>query len=316
MRKTRLLYRRLIEGHLNDERVVLSNSNQSLTFQQIDKKTAQYCAFFQKMGIKRGDRIVVKDDYPLNTVLILLACISEGYIFVPISSTVTKEMEQRIIKSCQPTIIVNSKEELPDFEVIQRRRELCEKDTLVYIIYTSGTEGIPKGVVASQKQILFCTDSINKRLENGVQDRILCCLPLSFDYGLYQVFLAFFSGAKLYVECGNILQRIPYFLSKWDITAFPTIPTVANLLVKTDMIKKEQFPKLRYISFTGEILTPALINEIEQIFSSARVIPMYGLTECKRVAIMPKGYSEKVRAGSCGIPLDGVDVFQKNIHSI
>lgn len=142
---------------------------------------------------------------------------------------------------------------------IEDRKQYPE-DTLVYIIYTSGTEGTPKGVCGSQKQILFCSDAINRRLGNNPEDRILCSLPLTFDYGLYQVFLSFLSGARLYLSSGEVLQRIPYLLKKWKITAFPALPTMAALLVRTGFLNHADDFSLRYISFTGDVLPLSLIR--------------------------------------------------------
>ncbi len=99
----------------------------------------------------------------------------------------------------------------------------------------------------------------------------------------------------------------------WEITAFPTIPSVANIMMKTGMLREGDYPKLRYITFTGEILQVSLIRSLEERFPGIRVIPMYGLTECKRVSVMPEGREDKVRAGSCGLPLDGVRVWLEKV---
>ena len=72
--------------------------------------------------------------------------------------------------------------------------------------------------------------------------------------------------------------------------------------------KKEYFPFLRYICSTGEVLEVELIKEVHKALPEAEIIPMYGLTECKRVSVMPPGRWDKIMAGSCGLPLDGVEV--------
>jgi len=311
-----LLYRKLIEDHLNDNKVIISDENRNLTYAQIHEKVAQYCAFFQRKNLKQGDRIVVIDNNPVNTAIVLLACIAGGYIFVPVNSALGDEDRAYIEADCCPALKLDEEiNEAERGEKVLEKRKLWPKETEVYIIYTSGSEGIPKGVTGSQKQVFFCCEGINQRLKNDKSDRILCCLPLSFDYGMYQVFLALFSGAHLYLETGKILQKIPYFLDKWKITAFPTIPTVANILVKTGMLRGMTLSELRYISFTGEVLSTNLIGELKEILPEVRIIPMYGLTECKRVAVMPEGCEEKVRKGSCGLPLSGVKVWLESVDS-
>ena len=310
-----MLYWRLIESHLADSRIVISNGSQEYTFRQLHARARSYGIFFCNRGLKAGDRVLIVDREPLETVVLLLACISEGLVFVPVNRHMGINERNEIVKSCSPALILDGTVDLEvawDEDTYIGDRKQYPKDTPVYIIYTSGTEGRLKGVCGSQKQILFCCDAINRRLENNPEDRILCSLPLTFDYGLYQVFLAFLSGAQLYLSSGEMLQRIPYLLKKWKITAFPTLPTMASLLVRTGFLEHVDDFCLRYISFTGEVLPLSLIQTLRKALPRTLVIPMYGMTECKRVAVMPAERTDKVMAGSCGLPLDGVKVWLVN----
>ena len=312
-----MLYWRLIESHLADPRIVISNGSREYTFRQLHARVRSYGVFFRSRGLKAGDRVLIEDREPLETVVLLLACISEGMVFVPVSRHISTEERNEIVKSCSPALIIDSgeasaAEESWEETACAEDRKKYPKDTPVYIIYTSGSKGMPKGVCGSQKQILFCCDAINRRLGNNPEDRILCSLPLTFDYGLYQIFLAFLSGAQLYLSSGEVLQRIPYLLKKWKITAFPALPTMAALLVRTGFLDHADDFSLRYISFTGEVLPLSLIQTLREALPRTSVIPMYGMTECKRVAVMPAGRTDKVMAGSCGLPLDGVKVWLVN----
>ena len=67
----------MIEEHIDDERVVLSDGQTEMTFQQMHERAAQYCAVFHRMKLERGDRVLVMSvDLP-ETVIILLACIAD-----------------------------------------------------------------------------------------------------------------------------------------------------------------------------------------------------------------------------------------------
>lgn len=312
-----MLYKRMIEDNLDEtERVRMSNGKQELSLRGIHERVMRYWTFLKKKGVQIGDRILIINNDPMNTALIALACIAGGYIFVPVSGSVDTELRNEIVQDCEPKLILDSKERISfddTYAWTNEKRQLLPVSTLVYIIYTSGTEGNPKGVVASQKQIIFCCDAINERLDNCETDRILCCLPLTFDYGLYQVFLALFSGAVIYLEQMNVIQKLPYLLKKWSITAFPVIPTIANLMVKAGMFNDIGSLKLRYISFTGEVLTVQLIKELMKLLPGTRIVPMYGMTECKRVSIMPVNREDKVLEGSCGLPLNGTHVYLNDI---
>ena len=71
---------------------------------------------------------------------------------------------------------------------------------LAAIIYTSGSTGDPKGVMLTHRNMLTAATSITTYLENVEDDVILGVLPLAFDYGLYQMIMAFRTGARLVLE--------------------------------------------------------------------------------------------------------------------
>lgn len=301
-----MLYRRLIEDHIDDPGIVLSNGTQDYTIRQIHEAVKGYRSIFREHHLRKGDRVAVVDSDPVRVAFTLLGCIAEGCICVPLSDCLDPDSRREILESCTPALLIDSGP--PAVQSVGDTRVLQTEDTAVYLIYTSGSTGTPKGVIGCQKQIFFCCKAILSRLELGRSDRVLCSLPLSFDYGMYQIFLALFSGAFLFLDDSRMLQQIPYLLRRQAITVFPTIPTVGNLLLKTTCLCADTAPDLRSITFTGELLPLPLIQEFYVRLPMTRLVPMYGLTECKRICVMPPGREDKILAGSCGRPLDGVAV--------
>lgn len=308
-----MLYRRLIEDHINDPGIVLSDGMREYTVQQIHEAVRGYRALFREHRLKKGDRVAVVDSDPVQAAFTLLACIAEGCICVPLSGCLDPDSRQEILENCTPALVVDGGP--PTVSSADEARVLQTEDTAVYLIYTSGSTGAPKGVIGCQKQIFFCCEAILSRLELGRSDRVLCSLPLSFDYGMYQLFLTLFSGAFLFLDDSGMIQQIPYLLRRQAITVFPTIPTVGNLLLKMTELCADTAPALRYITFTGEVLPVPLIREFYARLPMTHLVPMYGLTECKRVCVMPLGREDKVLAGSCGLPLDGVAVCLEHMDA-
>lgn len=307
-----MLYHKLIEDHLDQTDWIVTDGSLHFTYLQLHQQAMCYREWLLSKGLVRGDRVVVVDVDPIYTLLLLLACIAEGFLFVPINPKADQWMRAEILRDCTPKIVIEDKMTPECSSCAEYKRRLCPDDTPAYLIYTSGTEGLPKGVVAQQNQIDFCCAAINQRLQNTKEDRILCTLPLSFDYGLYQIFLSLLSGAKLYFNSGNTLQRIPFLLREWRITALPIIPSAMNLLLHARLLGEKDVFFLRYISFTGETLPIALLHRLKELLPRTKLVGMYGMTECKRVSITPLDREDKVFSGSCGSPLDGVSVWLRN----
>jgi acyl-CoA synthetase (AMP-forming)/AMP-acid ligase II len=299
-----LLFKKLIEDHLSDK-VILRYESDNYTYKELYEMSLSLGSWFINKGAVCGDRIMVSCVRPSDTVIALLACLAYGLIFVPVEQGNSRE-ESHIIDDSGAKIVYRGEHH---DNVISKPREAQSAETVGYIIYTSGSTSVSKGVVAPLRAIDYCIEAINKRLNNHENDRILSRLPLSFDYGLYQVFLSLCFGAQItLMDSEDSILTIPKIATANGITILPVVPTLLAALLRARLLKGEYFPYLRYISSTGEVLDTRLILSVYEALPNVEIIPMYGLTECKRVSIMPPNRKDKILAGSCGLPLDGMEV--------
>jgi len=171
--------------------------------------------------------------------------------------------------------------------------EIIDVD-LASIIYTSGSTGFPKGVVLTHRNMVSAADSIIEYLENTCDDIIFNVLPLSFDYGLYQVLMSFKFGGTVVLEKSFIFPHHALNRMKEEkATGFPIVPTIANILLRLKDLKKYELSSLRYITNTAQKLPRKTIFGLMEALPHVRIFSMYGLTECKRVSYLPP---EKLKA--------------------
>src|SRR5579871_745021 len=191
-------------------------------------------------------------------------------------------------------------------------RERCSRQNidldLAALIYTSGSTGQPKGVMMTHLNIVSAATSIISYLGNVPEDIILNLLPLSFDYGLYQLLMTFKIGGTLVLEQSftypyAILEK----LMREEVTGFPIVPTVASILLQLNLANYD-FPHLRYITNTAAVLPVEHIRRLRQLFPKVSLFSMYGLTECKRVSYLPPAQLD-IRPGSVGRGMPNEEVY-------
>jgi long-chain acyl-CoA synthetase len=179
---------------------------------------------------------------------------------------------------------------------------------LACLIYTSGSTGEPKGVMSDHSNVVFAASSITEYLENTDDDIVINVLPLSFDYGLYQLLMVFKFGGTLVLERSfaypaAILKK----MEEEHVTGFPGVPTIFAMLLQMDLSPYD-LSSLRYITNTAAALPPSHIQQLRQKFPWAKLYSMYGLTETKRTLYLPPSQLDH-RPGSVGIAIPGTEVW-------
>ncbi len=182
---------------------------------------------------------------------------------------------------------------------------------LASLIYTSGSTGEPKGVMSTHANVVFAASSIIQYLENTPEDIVINVLPLSFDYGLYQLMMVFKFGGTLVLERSfaypaAVLRRI----EQEQVTGLPGVPTLFAMLLQMDLSRFD-LSSLRYLTNTAAALPVEHIHRIREAFPWARLYSMYGLTECKRTLYLPPEELDR-RPGSVGIAIPGTEVWIEN----
>lgn len=180
---------------------------------------------------------------------------------------------------------------------------------LATLIYTSGSTGEPKGVMSSHGNMVAVSRSIVQYLENTQDDIILNVLPLSFDYGLYQVLMAFMFGGTVVLERSflypvRILERI----EAEKVTGFPIVPTMAAMILKIQNLSAFNLSSLRYITNTAAALPVDYVRRLRVLLPHVKIYSMYGLTECKRVSYLPPEEIDR-RPASVGKAIPNSEVF-------
>ena len=321
------------------DKTALYFGDDAYSYSQLHRYSRNLAAFFRKNGIKKGDRVITYLENNPETVISIFGTLLAGGAFAVVNQTIKSNKFLYILKNCSPAFIItdNSKIEmlnelkkqtdLPPILTIDKDaqsaipfHEIIEQDSqppdprtidldLAAIIYTSGSTGDPKGVTLTHRNMVTAARSITQYLENVTSDIVLCVLPLSFDYGLYQVLMSFlFSGTVVLEKKFGYPFKLIKLIQSRRITGLPCVPTMMAIFLQMEGLEKKNLTYVRYISNTGAALPPSFIPRLKKIFPNARVYSMYGLTECKRVAYLPPDLIGK-KPDSVGIAMPNTEVY-------
>ncbi|MFV2013626.1 MULTISPECIES: class I adenylate-forming enzyme family protein [unclassified Micromonospora] len=300
-------------------RTAVVDSAGAWTYKELQDASRAAAAWLAGKDVGRGDRVVVKATADRRVVALLYGCSRLGAVIVPVAKTLTPFQLAQIVGDAEPKLVVG----FPELDLCGRTLDMVwaevgacaaapdggsapdPADPLV-LFYTSGSTAAPKAVIAPHRQIAFAAAAIQDRLLYRADDTVFCRLPLNFDYGLFQVFLSVLTGAAVVLAGPDDDTRLAVEIERHGATVVPVVPALASMLVR---LLRRSGPNrtVRLLTNTGEDLPRATIEQLKQVLPAASVQLMFGLTECKRVAILePDGYLG--RPGSVGRPLAGTSV--------
>ena len=334
------------------DKVALVCQGRRVTYATLDQQSNALAHALVARGVQRGDRVIVFADNTVETVVAFWGVLKANAVVSVVNPQTKSDKLAYLLNDCRARAIVSDGHLMSvlapaveksrhlavavlsgntDFSKLQSVPEAVSWNAamteyasdqpparlsvdvdLASIIYTSGSTGDPKGVMLTHRNMLTAATSVTTYLENVESDVILGLLPLSFDYGLYQMIMAFRMGARLVLERSftfpaEVLQRV----IDEKVTGFAGVPTIFAILGGLRNLDRYDFSNVRYVSNTAAALSTKHIDLIRQTFPSAKVFSMYGLTECKRCTYLPPADIER-KPLSVGIAIPNTELWIVN----
>lgn len=154
-----------------------------------------------------------------------------------------------------------------------------DPEGIAYLLFTSGSTGIPKGVMVAHRNAVAFLDSMLERYAPTPEDRFSHTFDLTFDLSVFDLFMAWSSGAC--VCCPTAQQKAfpGKYATSADITIWFSVPSTAVLMNKLRMLKEGAYPKMRYALFCGEALPVEVTQQFAKAAPNAVLENLYGPTE-------------------------------------
>jgi len=315
------------------DKVALVCGQIRLTYREIDERANGLAQVLRAQGVTRGDRVIVFADNTVETVLSFWGVLKAGGVVSIVNPLTKADKLEYYLNDCRAvalvtdshlehvwkapaalspwlkaTLVSPASDAFTQPQAASPPRQNLDID-LAAIIYTSGSTGDPKGVMLTHRNMLTAATSITTYLGNVEDDVILGVLPLAFDYGLYQMVMAFRTGARLVLERSfafpaQVLTRI----AEERVTGFPGVPTIFAVLAEMKSLAQFDLSSIRYVSNTAAALPVKHITMLRALFPTARIFSMYGLTECKRCTYLPPADIDR-KPTSVGIAIPDTELW-------
>lgn len=152
-------------------------------------------------------------------------------------------------------------------------------DDTAYLLFTSGSTGVPKGVPVSQRNVAAYLDYMARRYDIGPDDAVSQTFDLTFDLSVHDLFVTWQAGAALIVVPERSIFAPATFISTHALTIWFSVPSVAMILARLRLLRPGAFPRLRLALFCGEALPVSSVVKWAEAAPNARIENLYGPTE-------------------------------------
>jgi acyl-CoA synthetase (AMP-forming)/AMP-acid ligase II len=307
------------------------------TYKNLEENTNKVTNFLKDLGVTKGTKVGI---YMLNNpeyIYAYFAIFKIGAIAVPLDhrlkteeifpllnhckaefliTTITKEFNPELIIKNVSSLknIIITKGSFPHCISLEEKFEKLSSEFSVIdinesdiaaIFYTSGTTGLPKGVIWTYKHLDSPIETLSYYHYFKEGDACISPIPFSHNGGIVAILLILFGIKLVVMEYYHPLELL-INLQKYNITGTFLVPTMFIGMLNLKNFEKFHLPNLKWIAVFGAPYSPDVIKKFNKICPQAKLLSGYGLTETAAPNVLPP--LDKVKFGSVGKPVPWVEV--------
>ena len=305
---------------------LISAAKERVTYAALYEKIVQAAAFLQSHGLRKGDRIALSARTELDFIYVYFAAHLLDVVDVVVDANANPKKLAYILDLTKPRLAFGFETEVCvslKYDQIDYGRPLqavdeqsMSADDTADIVFTTGTTGLPKGVMLSHFNIFSSADNINGFIGNTEHEVEVLGLPLCHSFGLGRLRCTLIKGATM-VLVGSFANLKLFFnaMDEFHATGFGMVPAVWAYIRKFSGTRISKFAgQLKYIEIGSAAMPVDSKKELCELFPNTRICMHYGLTEASRSAFM-EFHENMDRLNTIGKPVSAkvdIRIFDEN----
>lgn len=262
---------------------VIDQSGVAATYAELDEQSRRFAALFEQEGVTPGDRVGMPRAKSIDTIAAFIGALRIGAAFVPVDPNAPVIRNNHIFDDCavafrcDATVNVSHSAPVPSDHVHDQ-----EAGDLAYILYTSGSTGMPKGVPISHLNSASFVQWCVETLKPTAGDVFSSHASFHFDLSVLDLWVPLWTGGTVAIvpeDVGQDPRRLPEFIEERAITNWYSVPSILGLMVEFGGLETHSFPDLKTVCFAGEVFPLPLLRRLRNILPDVRLLNLYGPTE-------------------------------------
>jgi amino acid adenylation domain-containing protein len=303
------------------EAVAVVFQGQPTTYGDLDLASNSLARALKAAGCTRGDRLALLLPKSPRALVAMLGALKADCMYVPVDTTNPISRIERIVHLCECRCLLaegssaaivnellapggagnsaqvlwmdNGADLLDTVNAPFRWQDIegfssapvdshNSPDDPAHILFTSGSTGMPKGVVITHSNVVQFIRWAVQYFGMDASDRVSCHPPLHFDLSTFDIYGALAAGAQLHLvppEINLLPHRLGDFIRNSELTQWFSVPSALLPMARFDVLEQDDFPALRRLLWCGERFpTPALIYWMRHL-PHVTFVNLYGPTE-------------------------------------
>jgi long-chain acyl-CoA synthetase len=258
-----------------------------VTYEEVWDRAARVAGGLRAQGISPGDRVAIRLPNCNNWLVAFFGILMAGGVVVPVNTRFSETESKYVIDDSGSSFVFDPGDALPDGEPYVQ--EGATQKHVAAIFYTSGTTGFPKGAMHTHENVLANVETalrvVDLSREMGREYKTLVVVPLFHVTGCHsQSLIALRMGGGVVIDVGFDGPRMIRTLEEERIVGCTAVPAIYYYILNHPEFSSERVASVRWASYGGAPIAPALVHQIQEKFPNARVGNGFGLTECTSIA--------------------------------